>query len=144
VERVLVVNGPNLNLLGRREPEVYGTTTLSDIEDVLALRAAELDVEIGFFQSNHEGAIIDQLHGAAGEYDGIVFNPGALTHYSYAVRDAVAAVGLPVVEVHLTNIAAREGFRAVSVTAPACIGQVSGFGARSYLEALVHALRESE
>jgi 3-dehydroquinate dehydratase-2 len=146
VERVLVVNGPNLNLLGHREPEVYGTSTLSDIEDALAVRAAQFEVGIGFFQSNHEGAIIDRMHAAVGEYDGIILNPGALTHYSYALRDAIAGVGLPVVEVHLSNIAAREGFRSVSVTAPACLGQVSGFGALSYLfglEALVAALRDA-
>lgn len=134
--RILVINGPNLNLLGRREPEVYGTQTLDDIEGMLVEKAAEMGVDIAFFQSNHEGALIDRLHEAMGAVDGVVFNPGAYTHYSYALRDAVAAIGVPTMEVHLSDITAREDFRAVSVIAPVCIGQVSGLGARSYLEGL--------
>lgn len=144
--RVMVLNGPNLNLLGGREPDVYGTDSMSDIEARVSERADALGVEASFIQSNHEGELIDQVHSASGCSDGIVFNPGALTHYSYALRDAVAAAGIPVVEVHLSNLAAREEFRRLSVIAPACIGQIGGFGTLSYLlglEAVVARLRES-
>jgi 3-dehydroquinate dehydratase-2 len=143
--RVLVLNGPNLNLLGSREPEVYGKSSLGDIEAMVSERAAEMGVDVSFSQSNHEGVIIDALHAASGTYDAVVFNPGAFTHYSYALHDAVLAGGVPVVEVHLSNISRRERFRRTSVIAPACVGHVAGFGANSYilgLEAAVAHVKE--
>ena len=145
VLRVLVMNGPNLNLLGTRETDVYGTATLEDIEGMVVGRAADLGVDVTFYQSNHEGALIDRLQDAQGTCNGVVLNPGAYTHYSYAIRDAIAAIGLPVVEVHLSDINEREDFRAISVTAPVCISQISGLGPDSYLEGLetlVSHLRE--
>ncbi len=133
MKRVLVIHGPNLNLLGVREPSVYGTTTLADIDRALVARGAESGITVDTMQSNGEGAIIDAIHAARGTYDGIVMNPGAYTHTSVAIRDAVAAVGIPVVEVHLSNVHAREEFRRTSLIAPVAVGQISGFGADSYI-----------
>lgn len=131
--KVLVLHGPNLDLLGMREPEVYGSGTLAEIEAALAALAADIGCDVAFAQSNHEGVLIDLLHAAIGDADAVVFNPGAYTHTSYALRDAISSIRLPVVEVHLSNIAARESFRSHSVTAPACAGQISGLGVESYL-----------
>jgi 3-dehydroquinate dehydratase-2 len=129
--KILVINGPNLNLLGKREPAIYGTTTLTDIENRLTKRFPNVQFE--FFQSNHEGALIDQVQKAMdGTFDGIVINPGAYSHYSYAIRDAVAALKTPVVEVHISNIHAREEFRRHSVITPVCKGVVAGFGDMGY------------
>lgn len=138
--RFLVVHGPNLNLLGTREPEVYGTTTLAEIDEMLTKAALAQGHEVASFQSNNEGELIDKLQEAMSGFDGVLVNPGGLTHYSIALRDAVQAVPVPVVEVHVSNIFAREEFRQRSVISGACAGVVSGFGARSYLlglEALI-------
>jgi len=134
--RILVLNGPNLNLLGTREPDSYGTMTLEEVNSALEELAGELEAELRSLQSNHEGAMIDAIHEAAGWADGIIMNPGAYTHYSYAIRDAIAAVDLPAIEVHLTNVHARETFRHTSVVSPVCLGQVIGLGWRGYLLAL--------
>lgn len=144
--RIAVINGPNLNLLGVREPGVYGRTSLPEIEARLREAAAGLGAELSFFQSNHEGAIIDRIHAALGKEDGILINPGAFTHYSYAIRDAIQAVALPAVEVHLSNIHKREPFRHTSVIAPAAAGQIAGFGPYGYelgLMALVNVIRQT-
>ncbi len=132
----LVINGPNLNRLGKREPGIYGVETLQDIEDRLSALAQQLGVTVDFFQSNHEGDIIDKIHEAHGRYQGIVINPGAFTHYSYAIRDAFGAVPVPFVEIHISNIHAREEFRQHSVLAPIAVGQIVGLGAYGYELAL--------
>jgi len=133
----VVISGPNLNRLGRREPAVYGTTTLAEIEEMVRTRAAELGWTIATFQSNHEGAIIDRIHAAEDEgAAGLVINAGALTHYSHAVADALRAVAVPAVEVHLSDIESREPWRRVSVTRDACVGFVAGLGPQGYVAAL--------
>ncbi|MBI2165222.1 MAG: type II 3-dehydroquinate dehydratase [Chloroflexi bacterium] len=134
--KFLVINGPNLNLLGTRDPALYGNLTLEQIENTLRRRAARLKAELEFLQSNSEGTLIDFIQQKAPESSGIIINPGALTHYGYSLRDALADTGLPVVEVHLSNIYAREGWRAHSVMAAVARGQVSGLGWRGYLYAL--------
>jgi 3-dehydroquinate dehydratase-2 len=135
--KIRVLNGPNLNLLGVREPGIYGDTTLKAIEEMLTREAQAYGLTVDFFQSNHEGAIIDAIHDAYEKgYQGLIINPGALTHYSYAVRDAISAVKIPCIEVHLSNIHNREEFRTKSVIAPVCLGQVSGLGPDSYSAAL--------
>jgi 3-dehydroquinate dehydratase-2 len=142
--RVLVIHGPNLNLLGTRKPSIYGTTTLAQIDDALRRRAAAAGAELASLQSNVEGEIVTHVQNAARHYDAIVMNPGAYSHTSVAIRDAIEACGLPVVEVHLTNIHAREPFRHASLTAAVCIGQISGFGPRSYELGLDAALAHVE
>jgi 3-dehydroquinate dehydratase-2 len=133
---ILVLHGPNLNLLGTREPAVYGKTTLADIDASLARRAAALSVAVETFQSNHEGVLIDRVQAARGQAAAIIINPGGLTHTSVALRDALAAVGLPVIEVHLSNVAAREEFRHHSYIAPIAAGSIVGLGALGYVLAL--------
>lgn len=136
---ILVLNGPNLNLTGTRDPKVYGSTTLAQIEQMVKQRGTELGCEVDFMQSNHEGAIIDAIHNARGFYDYMIINAGAYTHYSYAIRDAISSVEIPTIEIHLSNIHAREPFRHESVLAPVCVGQIAGFGAMSYILALQYA-----
>lgn len=130
---ILVIHGPNLNMLGQREPEVYGSLTMDEINQRLQNYASGQDIDLRVFQSNHEGSLIDALHDAMDWADGIVFNPGAYTHTSYALRDAISAVGLPIIEVHMSNVHKRESFRHRSLLASVCLGQVVGFGWRSYL-----------
>ncbi len=143
MKTIRIINGPNLNMLGVREPEVYGSLTLDEINTRVASEAEVLRIQVEFMQFSAEGEIIDAIHSAQGAVDGIILNAGAYTHYSYAIRDAIASVSVPVVEVHLSNIHARDEFRHTSVIAPACAGQISGFGVASYLlalRALLHRL----
>lgn len=147
MKQILLLNGPNLNMLGIREPGVYGSLSLQSITERVSRLAVELGVGLEAFQSNHEGELIDRIQAAYGAKDGILFNPGAFTHYSYAIRDAVSAVAIPLVEVHISNIHKRESFRHVSVIAPVAIGQIAGFGADGYelgLRALVQHIERSE
>jgi len=133
LKKILIINGPNLNLLGTREKAVYGTETLEDIAKKVSAEATRLNVDIDFIQTNHEGEIIDKIHAARGNTDVIIINPGAYTHYSIAIRDAIKAVEIPTIEIHLSNIHAREEFRSHSVIAPVCVGQICGFGSNSYI-----------
>ena len=145
--RILVLHGPNLNLLGTREPEIYGYTTLDDINTMLAARAAEAGIETAFYQSNHEGDLVDAIQQANHKFDFIIFNAAAFTHYSIAIRDAIAAIDVPVIEVHLSNIHQREEFRHTSVLAPVAMGQICGLGVESYLaalEAIIYKLNRAE
>ena len=140
--RVFVLNGPNLNLLGTRKPEIYGTTTLADIEQQMRHRAEQLGIAMDFMQSNHEGSLIDAIHNAKGNYQYLIINAGAYTHYSYAIRDALASVDIPKVEIHISDITSREEFRKISVTAPVCNRQIYGQGLDGYLQA-IDFLREN-
>jgi 3-dehydroquinate dehydratase-2 len=142
-KKIMVINGPNLNMLGIREPEVYGNQSYADLETYIEDYAAQIGVEATVLQSNSEGEIIDFIHHALGNYDGIIINPAAYTHYSYAIFDALSSVNLPTIEVHISNIHKREEFRHKSVTAPACIGQICGLGFRGYRLALDY-LKESD
>ena len=144
MKKYLIMNGPNLNMLGIREPGVYGQETLDAVCRKIADRAEKLGVEVDFFQSNIEGELINAIHAAMGRYAGIVLNPGAFTHYSYAIRDAIAAVKVPVVEVHISNVHQREEFRHHSVTAPVCVGQICGLGINGYIYALEALLNGSD
>jgi len=138
--KVLVLNGPNLNRLGQREPGVYGTATLAEIEQKISALAARLGAGVEFYQSNHEGDLVDSIHRAEGAYDAVLFNPGAFAHYSIALRDAVASVTVPVVEVHLSNVHAREDFRRKLVISPVAAGTIAGLGVNSYLLGLRAAM----
>ncbi len=141
---VLIVHGPNLNLLGQREPGIYGSVTLAEINSLLEAEAKNIQAKVSAVQSNHEGVLVDAIHAARGEHQGILINAGAYTHTSVALRDAIAAVNIPTVEVHLSNIYQREAFRHHSYIAPVAIGQISGFGAQSYrlgLQALFYHIK---
>ena len=132
--KVLVINGPNLNLLGSRKPDVYGNKNLDQVND--SIRATLPEIDFDFFQSNHEGELIDRMQDADGKYEGIVLNPGAFTHYSFAIRDAIEAVEIPIIEVHISNVHGREDFRRQSVVADVCCGTISGFGVHGYILAV--------
>ena len=142
--KVLVIHGPNLQLLGKREPNIYGSKTLKQIDSEIRSHAKSLGVDVSTFQSNHEGEIVDKIGAAAGEFDAIVINPAAYTHTSVAIRDAIAGSGLPAVEVHLSNVAAREEFRHRSLIAPVCKGVISGLGPLGYLLALEALQKEAK
>lgn len=141
--KFLIVNGPNLNLLGSREPGIYGSTGYEDLCAMLRAQAKALGAEAECFQSNHEGAIIDAIHAARGVYDAIIMNPGAFTHYSYAIFDALKAVDIPTIEVHISNVHQREEFRHKSVTAPACVGQICGLGSYGYVAAMGYFMEKA-
>ena len=134
--KFLIINGPNINMLGIREPEIYGAQSYAALTELCRKTCEAEGIEVKLFQSNHEGALIDRLHAAHGNYDGIVYNPGAHTHYSYALHDAVECIDVPVVEIHISDISKREEFRRHSVIAPACVAQVKGLGKEGYLRAL--------
>jgi 3-dehydroquinate dehydratase-2 len=144
MKNILVIHGPNLNLLGEREPEVYGAQTLKDVNREISKIASSKNLTVRFYQSNHEGKLIDCIHKHRHWTDGLVINPGAFTHYSYALRDAIAAVGKPAVEVHLSDIHKREDFRKISVIQPVCIKQISGKGIQSYIEGIEILLAQNE
>ena len=139
-KKILVIHGPNLNMIGKREPHIYGHQSLAEINENLLERGKRLGIEVETFQSNHEGGIVDKIQQTMGKCQGIIINPAAYTHTSVAIRDAVAGVGLPTVEVHLSNVYAREEFRHTSLIAPVCIGQISGFGWHSYVLGLTALL----
>ena len=141
VKKVLIINGPNLNMLSIREPGIYGNQTLDEIKTNISIYAKGLDIACDFFQSNCEGEIINAIHSVLKQYDGCIINAGAYTHYSYAILDAIKAVGKPFIEVHLSNVHAREEFRHTSVIAPACVGSIAGFGKNSYFLA-VNAMKD--
>lgn len=135
--KVAVIHGPNINLLGKRDKSIYGSDTIEDVDNMIYKKSKELGIEVNIFQSNSEGEIIDKLHnGVESELDGIIINPGGYTHYSIAIRDAIEVLDIPVIEVHLSNVFAREEFRQKSITAPMCSGQITGFGLYSYVLAL--------
>ena len=145
--KILLINGPNMQLLGKREPEVYGSESLADVQVKITGIAEPLGVEIDFFQSNHEGDIVDKIGNVGSEFDGIIINPAAYTHTSVAIHDAIKGIEQPVVEVHLSNIHQREGFRHTSLTAPACVGQICGFGTMGYelaLKAIVELINKRD
>ena len=137
IKKILVIHGPNLNLLGEREPGIYGSTGIDELKKNIIARAKEQGLECEIFQSNHEGAIIDKLHAARLKFDGVIINAGAYTHYSYAIRDAIAAIKIPCIEVHISNVFARDEFRSKSVIAPVCKGSICGFGFGSYYLAVI-------
>ncbi len=144
---IAVVNGPNLNLLGTRETEIYGTTGIDDINERLTLKAEELGFDLEFFQSNHEGALIDYIQGSIGRIQGLIINPGALTHYGYSLRDALASINVPIIEVHVTNIFRREEWRSISLVTPLAAGSLMGLGSLGYelaLRAMVSFIKEKE
>jgi len=145
--KILVINGPNLNLLGRREPEIYGAETLDGINNALLVAALEIGVSLEFFQSNSEGALVDAIQRAVGNFDGLIINPAAYTHTSVAIRDAISAVAIPTVEIHLSNVYSREEFRHKSLIAPVVIGQIAGFGSAGYelaVRGLMNYLQKAE
>lgn len=140
--KFIIINGPNMNLLGTREAGIYGKLSYETLQQRIRDFAAQKGAEADFFQSNSEGAIIDAIHSAAGKYDAIIINPAAYTHYSYAIHDAIKAISLPAIEVHVSNVHAREPFRHVSVTAPACVAQITGLGIFGYIAAMSYFVEQ--